>query len=326
MDMSERAQALRERMLADEHIEWSDPGDLARMSLEKLQAPDDRIARSLHSRGEMRLYANVDANQAGLTSVAKLLGSFQSMVNSVGAAMEGFTGLVGRFPQHIASSMQLAMVTRPEFGSVVITIGPEHQAQDREIPEGELALEEEPRTTRIDSAVETTLSIIAAAGTLGPDSEHSDFVQQLRAHGPRVSAATRRILDVIARADFDLDLAWFEPHRATQRATLTRSVARQAASAFKSNDLESEDTHLSGQVVSAGHGKALEIRTAQDEKVRISTAGIASEQISGIAIDSFVRVGVRATIQSTTNGDPEVTYTAKSITPLADGDNRTRPI
>lgn len=318
MAMSERARALRERMLADSPVEWSDPSDLARMSLDKLQDPDTRVARSLHSRGEMRFYANVEDNQAGLTAVSKLLGSFQSLVNTVGAAKEGFTGLVGRFPQHIADAMELSMVTQPEFGSVVITIAPDREAQDVEIPEGELAVEETPRSTRIDAAVEDTLAIISSAATLGPDSEQSEFVSVLKEQGPRVSSATRRVLDVIAKADFDLDLAWFEPHKTAQRATLTRSVARRAQAAFKTNDLESEDTHLTGHVKSAGHGKPLFLQPASGEITRISTKGMPYEQISGIVIDSLVRVDVKAIIQVPTSGEPEVSYTAMRIISLDD--------
>lgn len=318
MAMSERARELRERILADKPVEWSDPSDLARMSLEKLQEPDTRIARSLHSRGELRLHSNLADSQAGLTSLSKLLGSFQSLVNTVGAAKEGFTGLVGRFPQHIADSMELAMVTRPEFGSVVITIAPDRDTQDVEIPEGELAVDETPRSTRIDAAVEDTLAIISSAAALGPDSEHSEFVSVLREQGPRVSSATRRVLDVIAKADFDVDLAWFEPHKAAQRATLTRSDAMRAQAAFKTNDLESEDTHLTGYVQSAGHGKPLFLRGKSGELTRISTKGMPDEQISGIVIDSLVRVDVKAIIQVPTSGDPEVTYIAQRISPADD--------
>lgn len=318
MDMSERAHKLRSRILSDAAVEWADPSDLARMSLEKLHDANATTDRTLHSSGELRLHANIDESQAGLSSVSRLLGSFQSLVTTVGAARSGFRGLVGRFPQQVSSSMGLSMVARPEFGSVVITIAPDREAQEAELPSDQLPLGLTPQETKVDGALEETLDIIGSAAELGPDSSTSDFVRLLRERGPRVSSATKRILTVIAQADFDLDLAWFEPHKPARRATLTRAVAAHAAVAFKSNDLESEDTSVIGQVISAGHDKPLIVRNSSGEDVKILTKDLPYDAVSGLVIDNQIQVKVKAIIQSTVGGEPEVIYRAQQILTLDD--------
>lgn len=296
-------------------VTWRTPSDLARMGIESMVADREGSARSLSSRGSLRLHGPaVLGNSAELADVGAITVSWQRAVAAVGASLEGVKSLRGRIPGDINRRCALILTSSPAAGSLVLNIAPKSNPLPEAEPNGQPAMIDAPRPLS-DRASETLINLCEALGHAGPEDVDS-AAANLRDLGPRVASALRGLASAVANSQVNLDVAWEEPQTPTVRSTWTTAEADWVRNFVDGRDLDAEEDVVVGRArtVSDSERWLLEV---DGETVRVDASALELQDVRKVRPGDEVTLTVHISQRQQPDGTVRVTRTAVSLDSVA---------
>lgn len=146
--------------------------------------------------------------------------------------------------------------------------------------------------------------------------EAHTFIQQVREGGPRLATAVRTFAKAVESADFDVDLEWREPNKATLRAQFTRHDARLVRRLVVSRDLEVELQDLVGRLITLSTTKAWQLAVGQDAVLTVDASKLEHSVRSALHLEEQVTIRARAIQRSLPGGGTSTTFEAVSVTSM----------
>ncbi|MDB2197607.1 hypothetical protein [Mycobacteroides abscessus] len=304
---------------ADTHVpDWTTPDDLARVGIEAMIAADP-LGRTLTSHGNIRITGDgVTGSSARVNDVARVMTGFQRLATAVGAAQQGDKTL-GRQPNaDVKRRTDLLLTAAPGPGSIILTVTP-RTSPIAETGHGGgkvgMFTELETDDQMLDTAVAAAINVFAAGNEIGAAPDESVFVHQLGDMGPRTASAVRDLAKTLDRAQFDVEIAWRQPSRATRRVIVTASAAAHMAATVEHANLDEQPVEIIGEylTVSAVSSWLIARGGNDDDTVTVKLGRIDPSQTRGLAVGDRVRISAIMKIETTPGGNIKTTYTAQSV-------------
>lgn len=292
--------------------EWTTAADLSRIGIESMRDREP-IGRTLGSEGSIRISGDgVTGSAARVTEVARVMTGLQRLATAVGAAQAGDKAL-GRKPNaDIKRRTELLLTTAPAPGSIILTFMPAVAPADEAGPAGMLD-EFETDDQMLDTAVGAAIDVFTAGNDIGPEPEQSAFVHQLGDMGPRTASAVRDLAKTLDRADFDVDIDWRQPSRATRRVSVTARAARHMAYVVEHANLDEQPVVVTGEYLTVSAVSAWVIQQDDGDPVTVKLGRIDPSQTRGLAVGERIRVRAIMKTETTPGGNTKTTYTAQSF-------------
>lgn len=142
----------------------------------------------------------VRAHRLAVKTAANVLGSFQEVVSSIGAALSDRPSLFGQLSSAIRQATELQLSPAVAPGSIVFTLVPDEEFTQDEMP----GLEGVP--SLLDLALDRLISVFGELDAAG--AEERPLVDNLRALGPRTAKHLFDLSQVVINDDVVLDLQW----------------------------------------------------------------------------------------------------------------------
>jgi|GEM_PF-2934545 len=166
------------------------------------------------------------------------------------------------------------------------------------------------------SSVERETDIDALMSDDLDTAEARTFVERVREGGPRLATAVRTFARAIESADFDVDLEWREPNRATLRAQFTRHDASLVRRLVVSRDLEVELQELVGRLITLSTMRAWQLAVGQDAVLTVDASKLEHSVRSAFHLEEQVKIRARAIQRSLPGGGISTTFEAVSVESL----------
>lgn len=177
-----------------------------------------------------------------------------------------------------------------------------------------------PDAERVDEVGDTAVEDSNATDALIPSeldtTEAQTFIEQVREGGPRLATAVRTFAKAIESADFDVDLEWREPQKATLRAQFTRHDAGLVRRLVVSRDLEVELQDLVGRLITLSTTRAWQLEIGQDTVLTVDASKLAHSVRSALHLEEEVAIRARAIQRSLPGGGISTTFEAVSVTSM----------
>jgi hypothetical protein len=173
---------------------------------------------------------------------------------------------------------------------------------------------------RLATAVGAAIDVFAAGNDIGPAPQESEFVQQLGDMGPRTASAVRDLAKTLERADFDIDIEWKQPSRATRRVSVTSRAARHMAYVFEHANLDEQPVAIIGEYLTVSAVSSWVIQQDDGDAITVKLGRVDPGQTRGLAVGERIRVQAIVKSETTPGGNTKITYTAQSfdrLDPLA---------
>lgn len=297
-------------------IPWSRPSDLNRISFQSL-FDEQSTGRTIRSAGAIRVFGQAVANhQARIDSAGHILLNFQRLVSASGGFLRGVTSNRGALPAEITTLTQLHLAASARLGSVVFDLIPESLPSTELADPHGTALFDHRRRQFVDEAVDHALSIVRSAHELGPDADNSRFVELVTAGGPRLASAVREFATGVEAADFDVDLEWREPARATTRATFTTTDAKFVKTVIAARDLDSEPTSVAGRLITLSVARAWQLDVGDGHLVTVDVTHLEGVDLTEYHLDQAVVIQAIPRVRQFPGGAASTTFIATSIAPV----------
>jgi hypothetical protein len=292
--------------------QWTTAEDLSRIGIESLRDRDP-IGRTLGSEGSIRISGDgVTGSAARVTEVARVMTGLQRLATAVGAAQAGDKAL-GRKPNaDIKRRTELLLTTAPAPGSIILSFMPAVAPADEAGPAGMLD-EFETDDQMLDAAVGAAIDVFTAGNDIGPEPEQSAFVHQLGDMGPRTASAVRDLAKTLDRADFDVDIDWKQPSRATRRVSVTARAARHMAYVVEHANLDEQPVVITGEYLTVSAVSSWVIQQDDGDPVTVKLGRVDPSQTRGLAVGERIRVQAIMKTETTPGGNTKTTYTAQSF-------------
>ncbi|MGB3476403.1 MAG: hypothetical protein WBA69_16640 [Mycobacterium sp.] len=305
-------------------VGWQTPGDVSRMSFEALAA-DLSIVRALPSLGVLRFSGvGVMHSAAPLSEVTRALHHFQRLTTAIAAAEDGDKELGKQASAAVSRRSRLMIAGSPGQGSLVFDLMPESSPADEvgDGPQGAVSMFREPSDDdqQIDHAVVEAINLLTKGNDLSPELTGSDFIDGIVELGPRTAACMRDFTRTVHRSQFDVDVEWRQPQRATARVHVGAGRADLIARAIELSKSDTQPVVIEGRVltVSTVQSQQWLIEPSDGDPVAIKHAGIPHEQTVGIATYDRVRITAQMKTSVTTAGVSKTTYEGLTVERLAD--------
>lgn len=326
MTMSEAQRKLLERVEAlgvaatDPSPRMQSAMDLARESVERLAAQIHGTPRVLDSAGWIHLAGHgVEDHEARLASVAKLLGSLQTVVDAIGANLLNVKSRT-RLPESVTRRTTLMLEGTPGVGSLTFRVKPRLPGLDDANPQGEGLLGWDDNTEALaDRCIEELAGLLHKVDPSAPTQD--GILERIRPMGSRVATSLRSFAEEVDRGDFDLDLTWHPTGRPTVKAELSATDARALVASIKANDLEKTDDTIEGVVKTSSDSRKLEIEGSSGSETgvfQISRGDLSDSEIHQAAVFTRVRVRVSVIMREAPGGEVTPIYTAQSLDVIAE--------
>ncbi|SKU91872.1 Uncharacterised protein [Mycobacteroides abscessus subsp. abscessus] len=301
--------------------DWSTPDDLARIGIEAMIAAD-QLGRILTSRGDIRITGDgVTGSSARVNDVARVMTGFQRLATAVGAAQQG-DKILGRQPNaDVKRRTDLLLTAAPGPGSIVLTVTPRTSPVSETGHGGGrvgMFAELETDDQMLDTAVSAAIEVFAAGNDIGAAPQDSAFVRQLGDMGPRTASAVRDLAKTLDRAQFDVEIAWRQPARATRRVTVTAAAAAYMAATVEHANLDEQPVEIIGEylTVSAVSSWLIAREGGENDTLTVKLGRIDPSQTRGLAVGDRVSINATMKIETTPGGNTKTTYTAESFEKL----------
>lgn len=293
--------------------DWSSPDDLTRTGIETLMDADP-LGRSLSSEGNIRITGDgVTTSAARVTEVARVMTGFQRLATAIGAAQAGDKALGKKANAHVRRHTELLLTTAPAPGSIILTFTPVVTPADEAGEQPGMLNEFETDDQMLDNAVGAAIDVFMAGNDIGPDPEQSAFVQQLGDMGPRTASAIRDLAKTLQRADFDVDIDWKQPQRATKRVSVTARSAAHMADVVEHSNLDEQPVLIVGEYLTVSAVSAWVIQQDDGDPVTVKLGRIDPRQTRGLAVGERIRVQAIMKTETTPGGNTKTAYTAQSF-------------
>ncbi|MEN4423115.1 hypothetical protein [Mycobacteroides chelonae] len=112
------------------------------------------------------------------------------------------------------------------------------------------------------------------------------FVRQLGDMGPRAASAVRDLAKTLDRAQFDVEIAWQQPSRATRRVTVTAATAAHMAATVEHANLDEQPVEIIGEylTVSAVSSWLIQRTGSSNDTLTVKLGRIDPGQTRGLAV------------------------------------------
>ncbi|MCT7361646.1 hypothetical protein A7G45_02405 [Mycolicibacterium llatzerense] len=292
--------------------QWTTAEDLSRIGIESMRDRDP-IGRTLGSEGSIRISGDgVTGSAARVTEVARVMTGLQRLATAVGAAQTGDKAL-GRKPNaDIKRRTELLLTTAPAPGSIILSFMPAVAPADEAGPAGMLD-QFETDDQMLDAAVGAAIDVFTAGNDIGPEPEQSAFVHRLGDMGPRTASAVRDLAKTLDRADFDVDIDWKQPSRATRRVSVTARAARHMAYVVEHANLDEQPVIITGEYLTVSAVSSWVIQQDDGDPVTVKLGRVDPSQTRGLAVGERIRVQAIMKTETTPGGNTKTTYTAQSF-------------
>lgn len=292
---------------------WQTPADLARISVEAMNAAT-ALGRQMVSTGSLRLTgATVTDSTASLESVGDLMTRWQRLITAIGGSKRGFKGLRGRMNADVVAATRLLLNAGPSQGSVMLEFQPEMAPTLELSPTGDVGLFSEPETQLADEAVAEAVALFSNAAALGPDADGSAFLAEVSSLGARTASALADVAKSLDTAGFDLDLSWLQPQKPTARVHVGQSVSRRIVEIVTSRDLDSDLEVLVGSIQTISNVARLHLLQDDGTLVSIAPGKLDHDDLAPVTHGKRVRIEADVKVQQRPGDEPTVSYTARSI-------------
>ncbi|WP_237077061.1 hypothetical protein [Mycobacteroides abscessus] len=302
--------------------DWNTPDDLARIGIEAMIAADP-LGRTLTSHGDIRITGDgVTGSSARVNDVARVMTGFQRLATAVGAAQQGDKTL-GRQPSaDVKRRTDLLLTAAPGPGSIVLTVTPRTSpVSETGHGSGKVGMfaELETEDQMLDTAVAAAIDVFTAGNDIGAAPQGSAFVRQLGDMGPRTASAVRDLARTLDRAQFDVEIAWRQPARATRRVAVTAAAAAYIAATVEHANLDEQPVEIIGEylTVSAVSSWLIAPEGADNDTLTVKLGHIDPTQTRGLAVGDRVQINATMKIETTPGGNAKTTYTAESFEKLS---------
>ncbi|EIC64884.1 hypothetical protein OUW_13530 [Mycobacteroides abscessus M93] len=301
--------------------DWSTPDDLARIGIEAMIAADP-LGRTLASQGNIRITGDgVTGSSARVNDVARVMTGFQRLATAVGAAQQGDKTLGRQANADVKRRTDLLLTAGPGPGSIILTVTPRTSPiAETGHTGGKVGMfaELETHDQMLDTAVATAIDVFTAGNDIGPAPQDSAFVRQLGDMGPRTASAVRDLAKTLDRAQFDVEIAWRQPSRATRRVTVTATAAAHMAATVEHTNLDEQPVEIVGEylTVSAVSSWMIQRGGNENDTLTVKLGRIDPSQTRGLAVGDRVRINATMKIETTPGGNTKTTYTAESFEKL----------
>lgn len=281
---------------------WSEPSDLARMSVAAMTNKGSAAGQQLVSSGQIRLHGSgVEGNAASLDLVGQVASRWQRAVSAVGAAIDGVRSTSGRLPDTIAHRTALLLSASPTAGSIVLSISPRASTQQ--------TLTDLNRTLA-DEASATLLRLLATAAD--PDPKTSLLASELKQLGPRTAGSIRLLAAALDQAHFDMDAIWREPHSRPVGVSLSAGGAGWLKDFVTGEELDVSETDMAGVVHTVSDVAKWLVNVAGEPRL-IDASRLSPAVVRAVHIGQSVRLRVRVNAVERPDGTMVETFTAMEL-------------
>lgn len=154
----------------------------------------------------------------------------------------------------------------------------------------------------LDTAVAAAIDVFAAGNDIGATPDESVFVHQLGDMGPRTASAARDLAKTLDKAQFDVEIAWRQPSRATRRVTVTAATAAHMAATVEHANLDEQPVEIIGEYLTVSSW--LIARGGSDsDTLTVKLGRIDPSQTRGLAVGDRVRINATMKIETTPGGN-----------------------
>lgn len=310
---------LRSRLQAATGPQWDRPEDLTRMSIEGLWGSRS-AARIVRSTGSIRVAgSNVRDHQARLDAAGHILLNFQRLVNAAGAAKKGIRSNRGALPSEVTTLTQLKLLMQPLPGSMVFEIGPETLPEAELVAEEGVAIFDQAQRQFVDECVVDAIGLVRVAHQIGPDADEGQFIQLVKEGGPRVASAVKEFAKGVEQADFEVDLEWREPSRATERATFNKADATLVRQLVVARELDQEEVTLVGTLVTLSTLNRWQIDIGDDHLVVIDPTSLPETvDVTQFRLSERIKIQAVPIVRELPGGGKVTTYRAVNVVSAED--------
>ncbi|ALR10826.1 hypothetical protein MYCSP_04375 [Mycobacteroides saopaulense] len=298
--------------------DWSTPDDLARIGIEAMIAADP-LGRTLTSYGNIRITGDgVTGSSARVNDVARVMTGFQRLATAVGAAQQGDKTL-GRQPNaDVKRRTDLLLTAASGPGSIILTVTPRTSPiAETGHSGGKVGMFTELETDdqMLDTAVSAAIDVFTAGNDIGAAPDESVFVRELGDLGPRTASSVRDLVKTLDRAQFDVEIAWQQPSRATRRVAVTAAAAAHMAATVEHANLDEQPVEIIGEylTVSAVSSWVIQRGDGDNDTLTVKLGRIDPGQTRGLAVGDRVRINATMKVETTPGGNTKTTYTAESF-------------
>lgn len=276
--------------------EWSTPDDLARIGIEAMIAADP-LGRTLASHGNIRITGDgVTGSSARVDDVARVMTGFQRLPTAVGAAQHGDKTLGRQANADVKRRTDLLLTAASGPGSIILIVTPRTSPiAEAGHASGKVGMFAELETDdqMLDTAVAAAIEVFAASNDIGPAPQDSAFVRRLGDLGPRTASAVRDLAKTLDRAQFNVEIAWRQPSRATRRVTVSATTAARMAAAVEHANLDEQQVEIVGEYLAVSAVSSRFIQRGDNDTVPVKLGRIDTSQTRGLAVGDRVRINAR---------------------------------
>ncbi|KAA8723888.1 hypothetical protein [Corynebacterium phocae] len=168
------------------------------------------------SSGSLRLSGSgVSGHTIPLSTAGSILQTFQTLITSLGASLEGKKTARGKLPDSLVQSTRLALSASPQPGSVVLSFSPA-EAEDGALLKDSAAEDLIHRTFKELGDLLEMDEVTGEAQTETSDMQKEKFAERIYNLGPRVARAMTDFARDLATNNVDMGLSWSHTdHRPT---------------------------------------------------------------------------------------------------------------
>ncbi|MDQ2837856.1 MAG: hypothetical protein M3Y77_17340 [Actinomycetota bacterium] len=287
--------------------------DATRISVENFIG-DQLIVRTQASHGLIRLTGDgVVGHAASASDVASVITGFQRLVTAVGASLEaGNTSLRGQIASTIQHRTRLRLVASPAPGSLVLNLSPEAPPEAEVSPGGQGSMFGEA-TPLADQVVTELVGLLGDATDLGPDPDTSPFLTRVEALGPRSAAALRTFAMALSTGNFDTEVGWAIPQRATVKVSVDHLVAAEVARLVEARNLDAENVTIEGEMRTVSDLTGWVVDSVDGERYQVDGSAIEPDVVNTLHPHARVRIAADMVPTRHVGGSFRYSYLAKSV-------------
>lgn len=128
-------------------------------------------------------------------------------------------------------------------------------------------------------------------------------------------AKVRDLAKTLNRAQFDVEIAWRRPSRATRRVAVTAAAAAYMAATVEHANLDEQPVEIVGEYLTVS---ACVIRCGggENDTLTVKLGRIDPSQTRGLAVGDRVRINATMKVETTPGGNTKTTYTAEAFEKL----------
>lgn len=286
--------------------------DLGRVSIER-HLGHHELSRTAPSVGALKLTGpGVTGHEASLEDVSQMGASFQKLVSSVGASLDGFKHIRGRIPGEILSRTVLGLRAAPRHGSIILDLAP------RMDPTQELRRRGEMISTSDSQLVDKAMACLGTLLSAAAEQESGMtevFSSEVKTMGPRVASALKSFALVASGSGFNLDMKWTQPLHETVGFCLTTRDAVWIAHLISGQKLDAEDIRVHGVLRTVSHGQKWELLQSEYGRLVIDVSELGGRPWAEWNPDDLVEIDAAMTITQAPGRAVSRSLVAQSIRP-----------